>query len=283
MYTPPGREKQLMRIIEWPQFTGEIPAEPAESREVPPENRGISLSIGVFDGVHRGHQALIRRIVSRSPCSTVVTFKQNPKGVLSPGTYHGDIFSLKQRLAAFESLGVSRTVLIDFSGNFSKLTGREFIFLLKKRRRIEYVALGVNFRCGYRLDTGAETLKSLMNEDGAATDLIDPVMEGRHPVSSSRIRAAIFAGDLPAAAVLLGRNVRIDLRDIPARAAGEGRSYNAVSAFRVLPPAGRYTVLVYEADGGEGIKTEISIQDGSILVPGKTGGKTLNARSVEFI
>jgi riboflavin kinase/FMN adenylyltransferase len=213
----------------------------------------------------------------------VVTFIQNPKRLLSPGSYHGDIFSLKQKLEVFESLGISRTVLIDFSGNFSKLTGREFIRLLKRRCRIEYVALGVNFRCGYRLDTGPEAIRSLMNEDGVVTDLVPPVMDGGRPVSSSRIRAAISAGDLSAAAALLDRPVRIDLSDIPVRAVGEDFSYDAVSAYRVLPPRGRYRALVYGPEGGEGIKTGISIRDGAILVPGKTGGKALNAESVELI
>jgi riboflavin kinase/FMN adenylyltransferase len=270
-----------MRIIEWPRFTGEVPPEPELAGD--PLPAGLSLSIGVFDGVHRGHQELIRRIVSRSPYSTVVTFRQNPKRVLSPDTYQGDIFSLRQKLAIFESLGISRTVLIDFSGNFSKLTGREFIQLLKRRCRIEYVALGVNFRCGYHLDTGPEDIRSLMSEDGIVADLVEPVMDGQRPVSSSRIRAAISAGDLSAAAALLGRPVRIDLSDIPARAVGEGFSYDAASAFRILPPAGRYTALVRGPDGGEGIKTGISIRDGVILVPGKTGGEARNAESVELI
>jgi riboflavin kinase/FMN adenylyltransferase len=272
-----------MRIIEWPQFTGEPPPESTRTRDSLPESRGLSLTIGVFDGVHRGHQELIRRIVSRSPYSTVVTFTRNPKQALSPAGYHGDIFSLKQKLAVFEALGISRTVLIDFSENFSKLTGREFVYLLKKRCRIEYVALGMNFRCGYRLDTGAGAIRSWMNEDGIITDLVHPVMEGPYPVSSSRIRAAISSGDLSAAAVLLGRNVRIDLSDIPACAAGEDWSYDAASAFRVLPPEGRYTALVYGAEAGEGTKTGISIRDGKILVPVKTGPEALNAESVELI
>jgi riboflavin kinase/FMN adenylyltransferase len=267
-----------MRVIEWSRFTGA-----RFTGDFLPEDRGLSLTIGVFDGVHRGHQELIRRIVSRSPGSTVVTFTRNPKQVLSPDTYHGDIFSLKQKLAVFESLGVSRTVLIDFSGDFSKLTGREFIGLLKRRCRIEYVALGTNFRCGHRLDTGAAAIRSWMNEDGVTTDLVRPVMEGRRPVSSSRIRAAVSRGDLSAAALLLGRTVRIDLSDIPARAAGEDLSYDAASAFRILPPEGRYRALLYGAGALEGIETEISIGDGRILVPGKTGGKALSAESVELI
>jgi riboflavin kinase/FMN adenylyltransferase len=272
-----------MRIIKWPRFIGEAPPDPREAEEFLLENSGVSLSIGVFDGVHRGHQELIRRIVSRSPYSTVVTFVQNPKSVLSPDTYEGDIFSLKQKLALFEALGINRAVLIDFSGNFSKLTGREFIYLLKKRCRIEYAALGENFRCGYRLDTGAELVRTLMNEDGAVADLVPPVMEGRFPVSSSRIRAAISSGDLSTAAVLLGRNVRIDVSDMPVRTATEGRFYDLAAVSRVAPPPGQYRALVYGAEAAKGLTSEIFIGNGKILVPGNRGPETLNVESVELI
>jgi riboflavin kinase/FMN adenylyltransferase len=265
-----------VRIIEWNDFiAGKAPPIPEE----PP----LSLSIGVFDGVHRGHQELVRRIVAQSPASTVITFRQNPKQVLSPEKYHGDIFSLNQKLSILEALGLRQAVLIDFSGNFSRLTGREFIGLLKKSRRIAYMALGVNFRCGCRLDTGARSIRTWMAEEGIVADLVEPVMEGRHPVSSSRIRTAISAGDLALATALLGRNVRLDLSGLRVSVAGEGRRYDAASAFRVTPRTGRYRALAYGAAGGEGIPGEVSIQDGLVFVPGKPGESAFCAESLEFI
>jgi FAD synthase len=279
-----------VRIIDWADFTGgDSPGAstaPRAPESGPPEDfpaGPISLSIGVFDGVHRGHQELIRRIVAKSPASTIVTFRQNPRQVLSPGKYHGDIFSLQQKLSVLESLGVSRAVLIDFSGNFSKITGREFIDLLKKSRRIGYMALGVNFRCGHHLDTGAAAIRDWMMEDGVTAELVEPVMEGRHPVSSSRIRAAITAGDLAAAAALLGRNARIDLRGLPVTDTGEGRRYDAASAFRLTPRPGTYRVLVYGAVAGGERAAEISIKDGKIFIPGKPDKSVCGAESIEFI
>jgi riboflavin kinase/FMN adenylyltransferase len=265
-------------VLEWPEFAGESPPEP-----LPPDSPGLALSIGVFDGVHRGHQELIRRIVSQSPLSTVLTFRQNPRRILSPDQYRGDIFSLRQKLAVFEALGLSRVVLIDFSGNFSKLSGREFIDLLKSRCRIGYMALGMNFRCGCRLDTGAQDIKAWMNQDGIAMDLVEPVLEGRHPVSSSRIRAAISAGDLAAATALLGRKVRIDLSGMPAANAGGGRVYDAAPASRVTPPAGAYRVLVYGGSSAQGMEGEISIKDGKIFIPGAPGGPAFAAEEIEFM
>jgi riboflavin kinase/FMN adenylyltransferase len=254
MSTPPAGEG-IVRIIDWARFAGEpLPGEP-----------GLSVSIGVFDGVHRGHQELIRRITARSPASTVITFRQNPKQVLAPDKYHGDIFSLKQKLETLESLGVSRTVLIDFSGNFSKLTGKEFIGLLKQKGRIAYMALGTNFRCGCRLDTDARSIRDWMTEEGVCVDLVEPVMEGRRPVSSSRIRAAVSAGDLALAAALLGRPPRIDVSGMALVSAGEGRVYDA--ADRVTPPPGAYRAAVRGGCPGGETETEVSIKNGKIFIP----------------
>ncbi|MDR1239786.1 MAG: riboflavin biosynthesis protein RibF [Treponema sp.] len=265
-----------MRVIDWADFiSGKAPPDDF------PGDQPLSLSIGVFDGVHRGHQELIRRITAESPAATVITFRQNPRQVLSPEKHQGDIFSLKQKLAVLESLGVSRAVLIDFSGNFSRLTGRDFIGLLKKSCRIGYMALGVNFRCGHRLDTGARSIRTWMMEDGLTADLVEPVMEGRHPVSSSRIRSLVSAGDLAAAAALMGRALRIDLSGMAVSDGGEGRCYDAASVSRITPRPGSYRVLVRGA--GAGRETTVFIKDRKIFIPAKTGDPVFGVEDIEFI
>jgi riboflavin kinase/FMN adenylyltransferase len=274
MFTPGGRGAAV-RTIDWADFAaGKTPP------DFFPPGEALSLSIGVFDGVHRGHQELIRRIVAKSPAPAVITFRQNPKEVLAPEKYHGGIYSLKQKLSTLESLGVNRAVLIDFSGNFSKLTGKEFIDLLKKNCRIGYMALGVNFRCGCRLDTGARSIRTWMMADGIAADLVDPVMEGRHPVSSSRIRAAVSAGDLSAAAALLGRRLRIDVSGMAVSAAAGGRCYDAASASQITPRPGTYRVLVHGA-GGER-ETAVFIKDRQIFIPEEPGESAFDADEMEF-
>ena len=187
-----------MRIISWEEYIA-----PEHSLPEP-----LAVTIGVFDGVHRGHQALIQQICTPPPIPhshtpTVVTFKQNPLQILKPDAFTGDIMNLEQKLRVLEVLGVQLTVLIDFSEEFSTISGRDFIGLLL-RRPVQLIALGRNFRCGYRLDTGAEEIRSLAGARGVEVWVAPPVMDEGQPVSSSRIRQALAAGRQAEAERLLG-------------------------------------------------------------------------------
>ena len=89
----------------------------------------IALTIGVFDGVHRGHQTLLQRILEKKDeCPWVITFKSNPSKVLFPETYVGDLMTLDQKLKKMEGFGIKGTVIIDFSQDFGRLKGAEFFF-----------------------------------------------------------------------------------------------------------------------------------------------------------
>jgi FAD synthase len=228
------------------------------------------MTVGVFDGVHRGHAELIRRIVARGPCPTVVTFRENPKMFLSPGHYEGDIFSLEQKLAAFEELGAVRVILIDFSEKFSKISGWEFIDLLESRGGLAFLAIGADFRCGYRHETGAELVRQNNERKGIPTEIIPPVLWGNGPVSSSRIRAAISAGDLAGAEALLGRKLELDLSGIKGSPftgdQKEGMVFDASSLHRITPGAGTYRVLINPQEAS-GVHTEITVEGGRVFIP----------------
>jgi riboflavin kinase/FMN adenylyltransferase len=243
-----------MRVLEWPRFI-DNPAPAA-------------MTIGVFDGVHLGHTALIKRIIRPGLTPVIVTFKQNPKK--RGENYGGDISSLDQRLGIFRRLGVEFTVLIDFSRNFSKLSGKEFIDILKDRGNLRYLVIGADFRCGYRLDTDAAGIKKMNEAGGIPTEVIPPVTRGTVPVSSSRIRSAIAAGDLREAAALLGRNFAVDLAGSPIPKKN-GMFFDLASQGRVLPPPGRYRAALYEDRSTRGLQAEITVEGNGVFVPSSRG------------
>jgi riboflavin kinase/FMN adenylyltransferase len=196
-----------MLVIEWPQFLRE---------GFPTGEKFSSMTVGVFDGVHRGHRALIERVVSpdRDPAQTgweagrayapvVVTFRQNHKTKKQAGC----IQTFQQKTAMFESLGIQITLAIDFTESFRRMAGIEFLEILLKHGNPGFFAVGSNFRCGYRLDTDAAAIQRFFASRQVPVEIVPEVMEDGLPISSSRIRAAIANGDLPLAEKMLGRPV----------------------------------------------------------------------------
>jgi riboflavin kinase/FMN adenylyltransferase len=218
------------------------------------------VTIGVFDGVHLGHQELVRRVLAQRPCEpTAVTFTQNPKAFLHPSGYPGDINTTGQKLEIFASLGIIHTILIDFSENFSKMSGKEFLDLLIERGNMRYLAVGSDFRCGRGRDTDAAKITGICREAGIPAFAIDPVEDDGGPVSSSRVRDAVRAGDFAQAASLLGRAFTLDLRGLPEPEAGV---YSLAGSGRLLPPDGAYraALLPYGEEG------EVEIREGRVFV-----------------
>lgn len=212
-----------------------------------------ALTIGVFDGVHLGHQRLLAKVAEQDDglCRTVVTFKENPKKLLHPATYKGSLFSLDQKLSGFESAGMDACVLIDFSQNFGKLTGVEFLSGLAAGGA-EYLCVGPNFRCGHKMDTDAHALVAICSARGIKAEILEPVMHNGQPISSSRIRTAILDGRLHEAKAMLGREYEIPVIAIDNDS--KDRLIFKPLEDAVLPPEGLYLVkcrdgkIEYEAE-----------------------------------
>jgi len=209
----------------------------------------FAAAVGVFDGLHLGHMRLMREVLGREACARgAVTFRENPKKILHPASFHGDIFTLDQKLSALSELGLELCVLIDFSGDFSKLAGKDFLSLLRDRVNLRFLAVGANFRCGHHLDTDAGGIEKYCGGMGVETRILEPLCSGGRPVSSSRIRAAIGEGRLDEARAMLGREYEIDLGG--ARRIRDGDSIRIrPAAGQVEPPSGSYRVLAF-VDGG---------------------------------
>jgi riboflavin kinase/FMN adenylyltransferase len=249
-----------VRILDWDTFV----REGKDEGPAPP----LALSIGVFDGVHRGHQKLLEKIrayaAAKGCLGGVITFTRNPRRTLHPA-YPGDIYSLSQKLRILEELGLGFAALIDFSGDIGRMTGSEFVALMGLRR-VAYLALGANFRCGYRQDTDARAIRELAAPCGTLTELVDRLRQDGAPVSSSRIRQALLAGNIAGAAALLGRPFRVDLEGLRPEETGGGRLYDLGKEGRVLPPDGRYPGRLYTANSKGGLETLVTLDSGRLLM-----------------
>ncbi|TXT44170.1 MAG: riboflavin kinase / FMN adenylyltransferase [Spirochaetes bacterium] len=215
-----------MNILMWEEFVAH------------PEAGPWAVAIGVFDGVHLGHRRLVQAVLEASSGykSAVVTFRENPKKILRPTGFKGDISGLGGRLEALASLGLDSCVLIDFSLDFGTLLGAEFLKFLAGAG-VKSVHIGPNFRCGHKMETNAQSMAAMGAALGVAVTIVDPVLRAGHPVSSSRIRNAILEGAVDEAALLLGRPHRIFVDE-------NGNLDRAV----VAPPPGLYRVALHGKD-----------------------------------
>ncbi|GAB4373551.1 MAG: bifunctional riboflavin kinase/FAD synthetase [Spirochaetales bacterium] len=222
-----------MNVLEWPVFL--------QSKSTFPGP--VALTIGVFDGVHRGHECLIRDVCSQKGLSPwVITFHPNPGRVLRTEEYPGDIMTRRQKVKRLGDLGLHTTVMIDFSLEFGKLRGTEFLSLIQETVTVQYIAVGENFHCGYNMDTSAWRMKELLEPKEIKVQVLPSVQRGGGVVSSTRIRNAILEGDLGTAADLLGHPFELDLMDLPVYTE-EGRSIlSRRTVTQVLPRHGTFSV-----------------------------------------
>jgi len=184
---------------------------------VPADWGRSAVTIGVFDGVHRGHRAVIDRMVAEArPAGltpVVVTFDPHPLEVVRPGTHPELLSTLDHRLDLLAELGVAATLVLPFTTEFSRLSAAEFVRLvLVDTLHAGQVVVGSNFRFGHKA-AGTVAQLSLLGADYGfeviGLDLV-PSASGTEPVSSTAIRVAVAAGDMATATAGLGRPHRIE-------------------------------------------------------------------------
>lgn len=169
---------------------------------------GSAVAIGKFDGIHRGHRAILEHVLETAPLRSVVfTFANNPLSVLRPEKCPAALTSREQRLEAFEAAGVDACAMINFDASVAAISAERFVEdVLVKRLRAKLVVLGADFRFGHGGSGDAALLRSMGERFGFEVEVVDWVRVAPHEeVSSSRIREAIVGGDITAATRMLGR------------------------------------------------------------------------------
>ena len=173
------------------------------------------MTVGNFDGVHLGHQAMLRDVARRAgdlgAPAVVVTFEPHPLKVLHPERAPRMIQTLRQREEAIEACGIDALILVPFTRDFSLTPAEDFIRdLLVKRLAVREVHVGEHFMFGRERSGNMEVLRRIGDAAGFTVTGIADVTEAAAAISSTRIRDALLEGDVASANALLGRAYAMD-------------------------------------------------------------------------
>jgi riboflavin kinase/FMN adenylyltransferase len=211
----PGVESATLPAMEVVQGSGALPLD-IES----------SLTVGVFDGVHRGHRAVIGRAVEvareRGLEPVAVTFDRHPLEVLSPGKTPKLLTTLRRKAELIEVLGVSTLFVLEFTEEVSRWSPEDFVDrVLVRGLGARHVVVGANFTFGHKAAGNLEVLASLGAAAGFTVEGMALSKVAGRPVSSSSVREALAEGDLSWPMEALGRRYAVEGTVVPG--AGRGK------------------------------------------------------------
>lgn len=227
---------------------------------LPPSVAGTVVTVGTFDGVHRGHQDVLARLVHRGRevglASVLVTFEPHPLTVVRPDAAPPLLTLHEERLEILAELGLDYVAVLPFTRQLAAYDAEQFVELVLRRRyRMRELLVGYDHGFGRGRSGDAATLRTLGRRLGFGVQVIDAVSAGgERPVSSTVIRRAVMAADFETAAAALGRPYSVAGRVV--EGAGRGRALGfrtlnlaPVPARKLLPPEGVYAVRVQTPAG----------------------------------
>lgn len=200
-----------------------------------------SATIGFFDGVHLGHQAVIRRSVEvardRGLRPVAVTFDRHPLETLSPGKVPPLLTTLRRKAVYVEELGVAALVVLEFTEEFSRQTPEQFVDrVLAEGLRARHVVVGSNFTFGHKAAGNLPVLAGLGEARGFTTEGVALYKIDHRPVSSTSIRESLAEGDLEWPEAALGRRYVVDGQVVPG--AGRGAATLGFPTANLQTPPG---------------------------------------------
>ena len=224
-----------------------------------PSNWGrCVVTIGVFDGVHRGHRQIIGLAVERARelgvPSVVLTFDPHPMEVVRPGSHPPMLTGTRQKADLLEGLGVDVTCVLPFTLDFSRLTHDEFVHaVLVEKLHARVVIVGENFRYGFQGQGNVASLTDAGKRFGFSVEGVPLQGSGDTTWSSTYVRSCVDAGDVEGAAAALQRDHRID--GVVVRGDQRGRDLGYPTAnveplpYSAVPSDGIYAGRLLRADG----------------------------------
>jgi riboflavin kinase/FMN adenylyltransferase len=228
----------------------------------------VHLAIGVLDGVHRGHQAVLRAALDQSPGTAVaVTFDPHPIQVLRPDRAPSLLTSTRHKLSLFERFGIGHALVLGFDAVIAATPAEDFVASLRRAcRPLGSIAVGHDWRFG----RGAGGSVALLETLGVTVHAVAPVEVDGAVARSTAVRRAVEAGDLAGAVRLLGRPASVLGTVVPGRQLGRTlgfRTANLSLAGELLPPHGVYAVRArwngHQLTGVANLGLRPSVESGS--------------------
>ncbi len=209
-----------------------------------------ALAIGNFDGLHRGHQALIERVVARAPdlMPALMCFEPLPMALFRPDRPPARLMGVADRLRWARHYGIRRVFMPRFSHRFAAMPPEEFaVRLVAGAAAARHVVVGHDFRFGARAGGDVNLLEDLGAQHGFTVEVVEPVCAGEEKVSSSAIRERLAEGALEQARSLLGRDYSLSGRVLRGQQLGRSLGFPTVNLRPPFPPAlhGVFAVRVY--------------------------------------
>ena len=211
------------------------------------------VTLGTFDGVHLGHRGLIEKVLkearSRSTRAVVLTFEPHPRTVISPNEAPKLLTTLVEKLKRFEEMGVEEVAVLRFDLNLSELEAVSFVRqVLIRKLDLGKLIIGYDHCFGKDRSGGIALLKKLSKEFTFDLEVFGPVHHRGEPISSSRIRKAISAGEFDEALEMLGQDYLVSGERVPGKGRGRELGFPTLNMstveYKLLPPEGVYASRV---------------------------------------
>ena len=209
------------------------------------------VALGMFDGVHLGHRALITRLLEEAKrlraVPVVFTFSNHPLEVLGGNVRM--ISGIRERNMMLRSLGTEEVESVPFTREMAHLSTEQFIDLLNEKWNVRGLVVGYNYTCGDRGTGTPETLREIGSVRGFSVSVVDPVLFEGEPVSSTRIREAVERGDVTLAEALLKRRYTLTGSVVQNKRIGRRIGFPTANIEadlrRVIPADGVYATFAF--------------------------------------
>ena len=214
---------------------------------------GLTMSLGMFDGVHKGHQEIIKKLKKHSEThqleSALLTFWPHPRKVLQPEVEIKLLNTLEEKLQLLERFGIQKTFLQEFNDEFRNLSGEDFVKqILLDKLHMKHIVIGYDHHFGKNKSGNFELLEKMASENNFIVEETKAVLVNELAVSSTKIRNALSEGDIITANEFLGYHYPVSGTVVAGKKIGRTIGYPTanidVDPIKLLPKNGAYIVDV---------------------------------------